>query len=282
MPALFLRQFRNELMKMLARKRTWIGFGAFVVLELLILLLLQFKVVQRSFRAFLENNGAVFEEYFGGLTLAYIIMALTVIMLGALFLALVAGDIVGKEVEDGTMRMTLCRPVSRGRVLVVKFMTAQVYCFVLVAFIGITAFLTGVAWGGVGGLCAIAPEERLFALFSPRDGLVRYFGSLPFFALSLCTIVSLAFLFSCCDVKPAAATVVTLTIFLINHILYLWPLFAPCRAYFMTTHMATWVNFFRTPVPWANMAEDYLILLGLNVTFFLIGYTVFLRRDFKA
>ena len=50
----------------------------------------------------------------------------------------------------------------------------------------------------------------------------------------------------------------------------------------MTSHMVTWVNFFRSPVPWANMAEDYLWLLGLNATFFVIGCTIFLRRDFKS
>jgi ABC-2 type transport system permease protein len=279
---LFLRQFRAELLKMFARKRTWIGFGAFFCLELIVIILLQTKSVQRGFRTFLENNGAMFDEYFGGLTLAFNVMALTVVLLGALFLALVAGDIVSKEVEDGTMRMTLCRPVTRSRVLFVKFLAALVYCFVLVAFIGVSAFLTGLAWRGIGGLCAIVPEERLFALFPVREGLARYFGSLIFFALSLCTVVSLAFLFSCCNVKPAAATVVTLTIFLIDRILYFWPQFAPYKSFFMTTHMVTWVNLFRTPVPWALMAEDYLILLGLNATFFLVGYTIFLRRDFKS
>ena len=282
MPSLFLRQFRIELLKMFARKRTWIGFGAFFGLEVIILALLQTKSVQRGFRDFLEHNGAVFEEYFGGLTLAFDVMALTVVLLGALYLALVAGDIVSKEVEDGTMRMTLCRPVGRGRVLVVKYLSALVYCFVLVAFIGISAFLTGLAWRGVGGLCAIVPEERLFSLFPANEGLVRYFGSLPLFALSLCTIVSLAFLFSCCNVKPAAASVTTLTIFLVDRILYFWPQFAPYKKVFMTTHMVTWVNFFRTPVPWAAMAEDYLILLGLNATFFITGCAVFLRRDFKS
>ena len=279
---LFLRQFSAELLKMFARKRTWIGFGAFVGLELIIITLLKTKGIQRGFRSLVEHNGAIFEEYSGGLTLAFIVMGLTVILLGALFLALVAGDIVGKEVEDGTMRMTLCRPIARSRVLAVKFMAALVYCFVLVGFVGVSALLTGIAWGGVGGLCALAPEEHLLAFFSPGEGLVRYFGALPFFALSLCTIVSLAFLFSCCDMKPATATVLTLTFFLVNHILYLWPLFAPFREFFMTTHMVTWVNIFRDPVPWAKMTEDYLWLFGLNATFVLIGCTIFLRRDLKS
>ena len=35
----------------------------------------------------------------------------TVFLLGGLYLALVvAGDVMSKEVEDGTMRMILCRP----------------------------------------------------------------------------------------------------------------------------------------------------------------------------
>jgi ABC-2 type transport system permease protein len=111
---------------------------------------------------------------------------------------------------------------------------------------------------------------------------VRYFSVLPFFALSLCSIVSLAFMFSCCNMKPAAATVVTMTVFLVDRILYFWPQFVSYKPWFMTTHMVTWVNIFRSPVPWEKMAEDYLYLFGLNATFFLVGYTIFLRRDFKS
>ena len=279
---LFLRQFSSELLKLFARKRTWIGFGAFLGLEMIILILLQTEKAQRNYRALLEANGAMFEEYFGGLTLAFTVILFTVLLLGALFIGLVAGDIVSKEVEDGTMRMTLCRPVSRGRVLVVKFLASLLYCLVLVVFIGCTALLTGWAWRGLGSLCAVIPENRLLAFFPPGEGLVRFFGVLPFFALSLCSIVSLAFMCSCCDMKPAAATVVTMTVFLVDRILYLMPQFISYKPWFMTTHMETWLNLFRTPVPWAKMAEDYLYLFGLNATFFLVGCTIFLRRDLKS
>ncbi len=279
---LFFRQFSAELLKLFARKRTWIGFGAFLALEMLVLALLQTKAAQKGFRTLIEGNGALFEDYFGGLTLAFYVILFTVLLLGALFIALVSGDIVSKEVEDGTMRMTLCRPVSRGRVLAVKFLASLLYCFVLVAFIVCTAFLTGYAWRGLGSLCAVIPEDRLIAMYPPGDGTGRYFATVPFFALSLCTIVSLAFMFSCCDMKPAAATVLTLTVFLVDRILYLWPQFVSYKPWFMTTHMVTWVNVFRSPVPWAKMAEDYLYLFGLNATFFLVGCTIFLRRDLKS
>ena len=43
---LFFRQYRAELVKLFARKRTWMGFIAFLGLELIILLILQTDRVQ--------------------------------------------------------------------------------------------------------------------------------------------------------------------------------------------------------------------------------------------
>jgi ABC-2 type transport system permease protein len=111
--SLFMLQLRGELRKLFARKRTYIGFGAFLLIELLVLGLLQLPRVQGSFRKMIERAGYGFEDYFSGLTLAFLILTWTIFFLGALYLSLVAGDVVSKEVEDGTMRMILCRPVSR-------------------------------------------------------------------------------------------------------------------------------------------------------------------------
>ena len=52
---LFLRQLRGELWKLFARKRTYIGFGAFLALEILILLIFQLPKVQRSWRQIIER-----------------------------------------------------------------------------------------------------------------------------------------------------------------------------------------------------------------------------------
>ena len=52
--SLFFLQLRGELWKLFARKRTYIGFGAFFVLEGVILILFQLPKVQRSWR---QNRG---------------------------------------------------------------------------------------------------------------------------------------------------------------------------------------------------------------------------------
>lgn len=284
---LFFRQFYCELFKLFARKRTWMGFAAFLALELIVLILLQ-SFGDASFRKSFEKNigfagvDLVFEDYFRGLTMASVVIGMTMLLLGALFLSLVGGDIVSKEVEDGTLRMTLCRPASRIRVLAVKFAACMVYTIALVFFIGLSAIFVGWLWRGMGGLFVFLPEEKLFVVYESTNGLMRLMGTLPFYALSLCTITSMAFMFSCTGAKPAAATVVTLTVMLIDRVLYMIPHFENLRPWFLTTRISTCLNVLRDPIPWDKMLIDYIYLFGVNATFVIIGCAVFCRRDFKS
>jgi ABC-2 type transport system permease protein len=283
---LFFRQFRAELTKLFARKRTWMGFAAFFALELLIFLRLQFDGArgwfQNGFNRNLAGMEGMFEQYYGGLSMAFYVLAATVFLLGSVFLALVGGDIVSKEVEDGTLRMSLCRPVSRTRILAIKYLTTWVYTFSLIFFIGLSALATGVVLKGLGGLFAFVPQHELVAVFEKWEGLSRYLAGLLWHTISMATITTIAFLFSCFNAKPAAATVLTLTVSLTDYILGQMPQFESFRPYLMTPHMSTWINVFRDPIPWAKMAEDYLFLVGLNATFVVVGMAVFCRRDFKS
>ena len=61
MPLLWC-QFLGEIHKLFARKRTWIGFGVFLTVELLVLALLQLPKVQRTFRRWIEQAGYGFED----------------------------------------------------------------------------------------------------------------------------------------------------------------------------------------------------------------------------
>ncbi len=280
--SLFFLQLRGELWKLFARKRTYIGFGAFLALEIVILILFQLPKVQRSWRLLIERAGYEFEGYFSGVTLAFQILFWTVFLLGGLYIALVGGDIVSKEVEDGTLRMTLCRPVSRVRVLAVKYVACLIYTVALTAFIGLSALGIGMLRQGVGGFFAFQPLQQLFVLYDFGPGVQRYLCALPFLAFSLVSVTSLAFMLSCCNMKPAAATICTLTYFLTDSIFRSIPYFESLKPWFITSHVETWYNVFRSPVPWLQMLEDIAYLAGVDATFVLIGVVVFSVRDFKS
>ena len=230
----------------------------------------------------IEDSGYGFERYFSGTTLALLIVMWTTFLLGALYLALIAGDVVAKEIEDGTMRMTLCRPISRTRLILLKYLACVVYTFVLVAFIGATALLAGLAYRGVGGLFAYAPQDKLFELYDTGPGFARYAGALPMLALGLLSITSLGFMFSCFKMKPAAATIITLSLLFLDSIFRNIPYFESLRPWFITARMATWLNIFHQHIPWPQIIEDSTGLLALDATFLLIGLASFHQRDFKS
>lgn len=279
---LFPRQLHGEMRKLFARKRTYIGFGAFLAVELLVLALFQLPKVQYSYSRLIEQAGYGINEYFSGLTMAFIVLTSTIFLLGSLYLALVAGDVVSKEVEEGTMRMVLSRPVSRLRILAIKYLACVIYTFTLILFIGLTALVVGVARQGYGGLFVFAPLEGVFALYEKGPGLVRYLVSLPLLALSLSAVTSLAFALSCFNMKPAAATIATLSYVTVDFIFKGIPYFESLKQWFITTHMSTWTNIFREHIPWPKMAEDYTYLLAVNLTLVLIGIVNFQQRDFKS
>ena len=280
--SLFFLQLRSELWKLFARKRTYIGFGAFFALEVVVLILFQLPKVQRSWRHIIEQAGYEFEGYFSGLTLAFQVLYWTVFLLGGLYIALVGGDIVAKEVEDGTLRMMLCRPVSRIRLLTVKYVAILIYTASLTLFIGLSALVVGLLREGVGGFFAFQPLQKLFVLYDFGPGLQRYLFSLPLLGLTLVSVTSLAFMLSCFNMKPAAATICTLTYITTDNIFRNIPYFDSLKPWFITSHIETWYNAYRSPVPWAQLVEDLTYLGAVDVTFVLVGVVAFSVRDFKS
>ena len=280
--SLFFFQLGNELKKLFARKRTYIVFGVFMLMEALVLFLLNRPHPKAHLRRIIEQNGYGFEHYFSGLTLALMIVMWTVILLGGLYLALVSGDMVAKEVEEGTMRMSLCRPVSRLRLGLIKYIACVIYTFVLMAFIGVTALIAGLCYRGWGGLFVFAPMEHVFALFDAGPGLQRCGLAFPLAALSLTTVSSLGFMLSCFNMKPSAATIVTLSVLFLDTIFRNIPYFESLHGWFITTHMSSWLHCFEPYIPWWRICGDYAYLIGLDATCVLIGLAVFEKRDFKA
>ena len=278
---LFLTQLRFELLKMFARKRTYIGFASFLLMETIILFFLSLPKPKDHLRHIIERNGYGFDDYYSGTTLAMLVLLWTTTLLGSLYLALVAGDLIAKEVEDGTMRMLLCRPVSRIRVALLKYLSAVLYTFVLIEFIGLTALLAGLAYRGYGGLLVMAPEAGIFAIIPAARGVCLYLLAIPLLALSMSSISSIGFLFSCCNMKPAAATIVTLSVIFVDFIFRSIPSFESLQPYFITTHLSTWMHIYESYPPWWRMMEDYSYLIGLDITCLILGSAIFFQRDLK-
>ena len=171
---------------MFARRRTYLGFGGFLVMESIILLLLNRDESRADFQRLLQQHGLEFDHYFSGLTLAGEIVAAIGFIPAALFLALVAGDVMANEAEEGTLRMVFSRPVSRFRIALLKYISCLGYTIALIGFLGVTSLIMGIANQGRGGLFVWSDSEHVLAWHEPGTGMARYFPGGGFSGVGPC------------------------------------------------------------------------------------------------
>ncbi len=278
-------QTRNELRKLFGKKRTFIGFIVFILAQNLILGLLRFSNASRGFRRVIEGNGYLFEEYLSALTFATNVAFSMAYLLLPLYLALVGGDMVAKEHEDGTLRMILSRPISRVRLLFIKWMVALFFGALLVLALAVIGYGSALLYFPNRSLFVMWPDshgESIFGLFSLREGLVRYAGAHGVLLLKAATVTSLAFMFSCFNAKPAAASILALSVLLVNAILSELPFLSDIRHWFLHHHLNVWQLVFADPVPWPRILQSAFFLAGFNVSAWIVGATVFQLRDIKS
>lgn len=280
----FLLQLRSELKKLFARRRTYIGYGAFIVLELVVLWVFHLDKPREEMARILKSNGLEVDHYYSSLTVTYWMIILSMGVLGGIYLALVSGDIVAKESEDGNLRMVLARPVSRLRVLLLKYLSVLIYTLTFVWFVGASGYVvSSFALGWDGGLFVWNYDFKVFSVFPGFSaGIGRLILATLLLSVSMCTLSSIGFAFSCLRIKPAAASILALSVLFVDWVLQMLPFMAPYREHLLTFRMSNWIYVLEQNVSWAKLAESYTFLFGLNLTLFVLGWMAFQVRDFKT
>ncbi len=204
------------------------------------------------------------------LTVAVIMLIPQILLLMPLYAALVGGDLVAKEVEDGTLRMILSRPISRFRLLFVKWVAGGIFSAALVLVLGGTALGFARMWFPWKGMFMFVPGT-VFSVLTADEGLRLYMLSQLFITLNASVVLGIAFMFSCFNMKPAAATILALSLLFVNLVMEGIPFFEQYHEYLLTYHFRSWHNVYAQPIPWAQIGQSLCVLVAFNLTTFLIG-----------
>ncbi len=278
---MFLAQLKNELWKLFGKKRTYIGFGAFLLAQTAMLLAFKYTRWQGDLERMLNGNGYLAAEFISVLTVAMVMLIPQIMLLMPLYATLVGGDLVAKEAEDGTLRMILSRPISRVRLLFVKWSAGIIFAIVLVVALGLTALGFASLLFPWKGMFVFSPGQA-FSVLSAHEGLVRFIFSHLFLAANASVMMSVAFMFSCFNMKPAAATILALSFLFVSMVMENIPFFDRYENWFITHHFKCWLLVFRDPVPWAQICQSEIILFAVSATAFIIGAMAFQVRDIKS
>ncbi len=278
---MFIAQLRNELWKLFGKKRTYIGFGAFLLAQTAMLLAFKYTRWQGDMERMLNGNGYLASEFISALTVSVVMLIPQIMLLMPLYATLVGGDLVAKEAEDGTLRMILARPISRLRLLFVKWSAGIFFALVLVLALGLTALVFARVLFPWQGMFVFVPG-RAFSVLSADEGMLRFALSHVFLAVNASVMVSVAFMFSCFNMKPAAATILALSFLFLSAVMESIPFFDRYENWFITHHFKCWLLVFQNPIPWAQIVQSEIILFATNATAFVIGSMAFQVRDIKS
>jgi ABC-2 type transport system permease protein len=260
--------YRWEIAKLLSQKRTYLGLGTAVLVPVIFVVVL---LLQTG-----GPNDVPLGRYVRdtGLAVPFVVLFFMSIWGLPLITALVAGDIVAAEHQNGTLKTILTRSRERGQIFTGKVLAAVTYTLVVVFAMGLVGVVAGsIAWG-FHPLTSLSGTK-----VSAAHGFVLLLASLSVYALPLAGIAAFGVLLSTVTRNSAAAVVGALMLALLMQLLGVLPGTESFRPYLLGTQFSAWHGFLRTPADWAPVVRAvWVCALYIAVPLF-AAYLVFLRRD---
>lgn len=258
--------YRGELFKLLAQKRTWLGFATACIGPIVYLLL---ELAQGPPSGPLADNIG-----HTGVGFALVVVKLIAVFGPAVIASLVAGDIVAREQEDGTLKTVLMRSLTRTELLLGKLLALFTYLAMALAAFFVVSTVAGVLAWGFHPLLNISGDRisALHALALDVPAMIVY--TLPVLAIASFGIFLSVALGS--SVPAVGGTVIYAMalqgVAVISAIRAAHP-------YVLTNQLTAWHDLFMTPTGGALIVRAIWVSVAFAVPPIVAALVIFNRRD---
>jgi ABC-2 type transport system permease protein len=262
--------YRWELRKLIAQKRTYLGLTLAIIPPLL------FVIFQNIHQHHGHGGGDVFAAQItqSGLATPVLVLLFESFFLLPLITALVAGDIVAAEDNNGTLKTILTRSVDRGQVFAAKVLAAATYATIAVLLSAVVATVAGVASWGFHDITTYSGT-----VVSASEGLLLVFAANACFLIPILAVASIGVLLSTVTRNSAAAVVGTVGIIFLLLIVAQIPGLEATKPYLLHEQFQAWQGLLRTPTDWVPVWHSVWVSALYAVPALIAAYLVFLRRD---
>ena len=263
-----LTVYRWELRKLRAQKRTYLGLGAALAVPVI------FSI------AVAVNPGGPTDVPFGryvkdtGLAFPLVTLLFGSIWFYPLIAALVSGDIVANEDNNGTLKTILTRSVERSQIFFGKVLAAFSYSILAIFLSGAVATIAGVIVSGFNPIPTLSGS-----IVTPEHGLALIAASLAVYMMPVLAITCFALMLSTVFRNSAAAVVGTLMFSLLLQLVVIIPGLEGLHPYLLSTQFNSWQGLLRTPADWDPIIRAAWVCAAYAIPSLAIALTVFVRRD---
>jgi ABC-2 type transport system permease protein len=265
---------RVELAKMFRRPRTWVTIAGLNALPTLVAVLLALTDLGPRpgtgppFLSAVLTDGTLFPLAALGIVLPLFL---------PVAVAVVGGDAIAGEVQTDTLRYLLVRPVSRARLLVAKLVSIVAFVCAATLTVALVAYVEG----------------RLMLGDAPATGVVSVSGStltqtqmfertlmaFVYVVLAMLGVAAIALLFSTMTDSAVAAALATIGLLVTSTVLLGLDAAESIKPYLVTRYWLAFVDLFRDPIRWRDVAHGVLAQLAYLAVFAGAAWANFATRD---
>jgi ABC-2 type transport system permease protein len=191
-----------------------------------------------------------------------------------LLVAIAAAELLGMEIQHGTLPTVLLRPVTRSQWLLAKVLVASIVPFLALAWFLVASLLAG-SWFGYGpfvGGTGLGREGLLgVGVLMPAEAWLEIGRAYLVAAYALVPIALLSVLFSVLFMNAAAGALATLASLIVMELLVVFPVLTP---YLLTAQLSAYV------APAADLGWVVALIAFYCAGFAATAVIVFERKDF--
>jgi ABC-2 type transport system permease protein len=208
------------------------------------------------------------------LAIPLVLLTFASAFLRPLITALVAGDIVASEDQNGTLKTILTRSLQRGQIFFGKVLAALTYTLASMLALGGVAIIAGSMVSGFHSLTTLSGTT-----VSAGSGLGLVLASFAVYLIPLFTVALIGVMLSTITRNSAAAVVGTLVSVLLIELIGILPGLESLQPYLLTRQFDAWQGLLRQPIDWSPITHAVWVCALYSIPAVIAGYLVFLRRD---
>ena len=271
----WFRLLRSELRLVMGRRRNQAGL--LVLAAVPVLLAVAVKVSSSDGDGPRRGSDFLTAATSNGMFVALAALTVEIALFLPLAIAMLSGDAIAGEANTGTLRYLLTVPVSRTRLLSVKYAA-----LVIGSVIGATVVaVTGIVIGGI--LFGLGPVTLLSGAQVPlADGLWRVALSVAYVAVGLSALAAIGLFVSTLTEQPIAVMVTVTIISTAMWILDGIPQLEWLHPYLLVDYWPAFADLFREPMFLEQIGRGLLVALAYAVVFLSLAWARFGQKDITS
>lgn len=194
-----------------------------------------------------------------------------------LAISMLSGDAIAGEANLGTLRYLLTVPVSRARLLLVKYASLCIGALWGVSTVAVAGAIVGIALFGTGPLTTLSGSSLEFPAALGRLVLVVLYLSICIAALG-----AVGLFISTLTEQPIAATIALMIFTILSWILDGIPQLEWLHPWLIVDKWLAFADLLRDPPFWDNVLQGLAVNAGYVVVFWLLAWARFAGKDITS